>query len=203
MPMKDIRPYKAELRAQSKAWRRSLMPEEKAALDAGILARLCDTWQYRQCRLVLVYVSTDIEVDTHAIIARALADGKRVVVPRCVPDTRDMEFYYIDSEDELTPGMFGVPEPSPERSELCTELQEGLCLVPALWYDWNGYRLGYGKGYYDRFLAKFEGDVVGIEYSHCVKQRLPHGRYDRQVDLLVTENYIRRTGTVVSAKKER
>ena len=198
MPVKDIRPFKTKMREQSKAWRRSLSAEEKRALDDRITDRLCGTWQYRRCRTLLVYVSTAIEVDTHALIARALADGKQVAVPRCVPGTRDMEFYFIQSEDELSPGMFGVPEPHPEPSRRLRDMRSGLCLVPALWYDWRGYRLGYGKGYYDRFLAGFSGTVMGIEYSRCVCRSLPHGRFDRRVELLVTEAYIRRTGAALA-----
>ena len=193
MPVKDIRPFKTKMREQSKAWRRSLTAEEKQALDSRIAERLYATWQYRRCRTLLVYVSTAIEVDTHALIARALADGKRVAVPRCVPGTRDMEFYYITGEEELSPGTFGVPEPAPDPSRRLHDMRSGLCLVPALWYDWRGYRLGYGKGYYDRFLAGFSGTVMGIEYSHCVCRSLPHGRFDRRVELLVTDAYIRRT----------
>ena len=65
--------------------------------------------------------------------------------------------------------------------------------MPALCYDWKGFRLGYGKGYYDRFLDTYDGFTVGIVYSSCVRRSLPHGRFDRPVDLLVTEDYIRRT----------
>ena len=143
--------------------------------------------------MLLIYVSTPIEVDTFRIIRQAWEDGKRVAVPRCVPDTRNMEFYYIDSTDELSPGMFGVLEPEVNPERLYAERGGGLCIVPAFSYDWRGYRLGYGKGYYDRFLSRFEGNMVGICYSECVQRSLPHGRFDRPVELLVTESYLRRT----------
>lgn len=193
MPVEDIRPIKARLREDCKAWRRGLAPAEKAAMDRAITRRVTALWQYKESDLLLTYVSTAIEVDTAAIIRQALADGKRVAVPRCVPGTRLMEFYRIDSPDELEPGTFGVPEPAPDPARLLTNFEKGLCLVPALCYDWKGYRLGYGKGYYDRFLANFGGHMVGICYSHCIRRSLPHGRYDRPVELLVTERYLRRT----------
>ena len=170
------------------------MPREiKAEKDAAIAAQERRLWQYQRNNVLLIYVSTSIEVDTFRIIHQALADGKRVAVPRCVPDTRNMEFYYIDSTDELAPGMFGVLEPHPNPERLYKESDGGLCIVPAFSYDWRGYRLGYGKGYYDRFLSRFEGNMVGICYSECVQRSLPHGRFDRPVELLVTETYLRRT----------
>ena len=138
-------------------------------------------------------MSTKIEVDTFRIIERALADGKAVAVPRCVPGTRQMEFYRINSVEELAPGTFGVLEPIPGVHELLHDFSDSLCIVPALSYDWHGYRLGYGKGYYDRFLSKYEGVMIGICYSDCVQRKLPHGRFDRPVELLVTERYLRRT----------
>ncbi len=193
MPIEDIRPVKTRLRNEIKAWRRELSPADKAAMDRTITRRVTGLWQYKEAELLLAYVSTDIEVDTHAIIRRALADGKRVAVPRCVPGTRLMEFYLIHSLDELEPGSFGVLEPIPNPDRLLTDFEKGLCLVPALCYDWKGFRLGYGKGYYDRFLAGFGGHMVGICYSHCIRHSLPHGRYDRPVELLVTERYLRRT----------
>ena len=170
------------------------MPQEiKEQKDAAIAAQVRRLWQYQRNSVLLIYVSTSIEVDTFRIIHQALADGKRVAVPRCVPDTRNMEFYYIDSTDELAPGMFGVLEPQPNPERLYKESEGGLCIVPAFSYDWRGYRLGYGKGYYDRFLSRFEGNMVGICYSECVQRSLPHGRFDRPVELLVTETYLRRT----------
>jgi len=191
MQVKDIRPVKQELRERYKQQRRSMAPADKEAKDSAVARAVARLWQYKKNDTLLCYVSTDIEVDTRQIITRALADGKRVAVPRCVPGTRLMEFYYIDSLDELSPGTFGVYEPAPDPDKLFTDKERGLCLVPALSYDLEGYRLGYGKGYYDRYLAGFGGALVGICYSDCVSRHLPHGRYDRCVETLVTESYIR------------
>lgn len=193
MSVMDIRPVKAELRQKYRSLRQSMPQEIKAQKDAAIAAQVRRLWQYQRNEILLIYVSTDIEVDTFRIIRQAIEDGKRVTVPRCVPDTRNMEFYYIDSTDELSPGTFGVLEPAADPDRLYREKDGGLCIVPAFSYDWRGYRLGYGKGYYDRFLSRFEGNMVGICYSECVQRSLPHGRFDRPVELLVTEGYLRRT----------
>ncbi len=196
MPVADIRPVKEGLRQKYKQQRAVMQPEEKAQIDEVIAARVASLWQYQRCRMLLIYVSTKIEVDTFRIIEHALAEGKTVAVPRCVPGTRQMEFYRIDSVDELEPGTFGVLEPLPNPEKLVAEFaQDSLCVVPALSYDWNGFRLGYGKGYYDRFLSKYNGVMIGICYSDCVQRKLPHGRFDRPVELLVTERYLRRTAT--------
>lgn len=193
MPITDIRPIKSELRQKYRGLRQAMPQEIKEQKDDAIALQVRRLWQYQRNNVLLIYVSTSIEVDTHRIIRQAIADGKRVAVPRCVPDTRNMEFYYIDSIEELAPGMFGVLEPSVNPDRLYRECDGGLCIVPAFSYDWRGYRLGYGKGYYDRFLSRFEGNMVGICYSDCVQRSLPHGRYDRPVELLVTETYLRRT----------
>ena len=193
MPVTDIRPIKTELREKYRAIRDGMTPEFKDETDRAIAKQVRRLWQYKKTDTLLIYVSTAIEVDTHGIIRQALEDGKKVAVPRCVPGTRNMEFYYIHSIDDLQPGMFGVLEPVPDEANLLTDMEHGRCIVPAFSYDWQGFRLGYGKGYYDRFLSRFEGHIVGICYSSCVQRSLPHGRYDRPVELLVTEKYLRRT----------
>ena len=193
MPVMDIRPIKAELRQKYRSLRQAMPQEIKTQKDEAIAAQVRRLWQYQRNNVLLIYVSTSIEVDTLRIMRQAWEDGKRVAVPRCVPDTRNMEFYYINSTDELSPGMFGVLEPDANPERLYVESDGGLCIVPAFSYDWRGYRLGYGKGYYDRFLSRFEGNMVGICYSECVQRSLPHGRFDRPVELLVTESYLRRT----------
>ena len=185
--MNDIRPLKQKLRAESKLYRNELSSNEKAELDSKISDRLFNTWQYKSCEVLLTYVSTEIEVDTREIISRALADGKRVAVPRCIDNTRLMDFYFIKDFDDLESGYMGVLEPIPEKCEKMTDFSEGLCIVPALMFDLYGYRLGYGKGYYDRFLSNFCGETLGICYNRCVREKLPHGKFDKCVERIITQ----------------
>lgn len=193
MPIDDIREYKSSLRKKIREKRMSIHPETKKQLDMKVLQNLVRLRQYQSNNTILTYVSTKIEVDTFGLIKQALNDKKRVAVPLCVDNSREMEFYYITSFDQLEPGTFGVLEPIKEKCELLTDYTKGLCVIPGLAFDFDGYRLGYGKGYYDRFLGRFKGDTVGICYSSCVKWKLLHGYYDRNAMFLVTEKYIRRT----------
>lgn len=167
----------------------------KALADHRIAVRLRSLLCYRRAKTVLVYVSMPIEVDTREIISKALSDGKRVAVPRCVPGTREMEFYLIESLDELSPGTFGVLEPVPNPGRLLRDFSHSICVVPALACDRNGYRLGYGGGYYDRFLRDYPGEKVLILYKCCLVAHLWHGRFDVPVDRIVTEYFT--AGTAV------
>ena len=188
----DIREIKTDLRIGFKS-KRNEMPEHiKLNMDSEIQSRFLTLRQYAKCDTVFTYVSKDLEVDTYAIIRAAWANGKKVAVPKCIEDSK-MDFYYIESMDDLEDGSFGVKEPVESKCKKVADLSRGLCIVPGLSFDAEGYRLGYGKGYYDRFLSKFGGETVGLCYSNCIKWKLPHGKYDRAVDVIVTDRYIRRT----------
>lgn len=189
--MQDIRKIKNDIRNSMKDYRRSLDERTKSRLDMAILERLTALEAYKSAHTVLPYVSIELEVDTFGIIKRALEDGKNVACPRCVDGTRNMEFYYIDDLSQLSPGAFSVPEPSPDKARLVNDFDTGLCIVPGLAFDYSGFRLGYGKGYYDRFFSQFGGIKVGICYSECVRKRLPHGFYDKPVDILVTDLFVK------------
>jgi 5-formyltetrahydrofolate cyclo-ligase len=98
-----------------------------------------------------------------------------------------MNFYFINSTDDLKKGAFGLLEPDDHCKEV-EDLSKGLCIVPAITFDKKGYRIGYGMGYYDRFLSKFQGRVFGLCYSFCISKKVPHGKYDRKVSAIITEN---------------
>ena len=186
----DIRQYKQELRASIKEERKNMDPEEKARLDAGVARNVRRLYQYRSAKTVLVYVSTVIEVDTFKIIEGCWRDGKKVAVPRCIDGTRLMDFHYITSFEDLKPGTFGVLEPD-ESLPVVEDFTGCLMLLPALSIDYLGYRLGYGKGYYDRYMSRFSGACAGICYSDCIRRHMYHGRFDRPVDVIVTEKWIK------------
>lgn len=193
----DLRVYKSELRADKRMQRKSIDPEIKRSLDKGITHNVRKLYQYRSCDTVMSYVSTSIEVNTETIIKNAWADGKKVAVPRCIPGTKNMEFYYIDSFDDLEKGSFSLLEPKVELPKAPTG-ENCLMLVPAFMTDYSGYRLGYGMGYYDRYMSGFSGSSAVLCYSSDVCGSLKHGRYDRRSDVIVTEKWIR---TVTSNKR--
>lgn len=194
MPIGDIRPLKAGMRERYKALRRAMPPQDKQRADHAIAMRVRSLWQYRRCQTLLTYVSTDIEVDTREIIRQALADGKRVAVPRCVPGTRDMEFYRILSLNDLEPGAFGVLEPRHDPKFLlpgapmacvwcllCVMIGEDIVSDTA-----RGIMIGIWPVSVDGWW--------GCATAAACGPRLPHGRFDRPVELIVTERFLRRTG---------
>lgn len=192
-PITNLREHKISLRKKFKEIRFSFTPAQKADMDERIFSRLIATKAYRDCKVLLTYVSTDIEVDTRKLILHALADGKTVAVPKCIDGTRNMKFYIIHSFDDLEVATFSVLEPKVQQ---CTELLDfkgALCIVPGLAFDMNGYRLGYGKGYYDRFLNRAEGLLnYGLCYCSCTVNRLAYGKFDVPVNTLITEKYSRK-----------
>ncbi len=176
---------KAALRRELLA-RRDAVPqrEEKSrAVGDGVLALPA----YQKARQVLLYLSKGSEVDTWEVFARAVAEGKEVYAPRCLDGEGTMGFFQVTSPQELLQGRFGLWEPDPRRCAPWRRREGALCLVPGIAFDRQGYRLGYGKGYYDRFLAVFSGTAAGLCFRELALERLPRGPQDRRVDVLVTE----------------
>ncbi len=189
MPVKNLRQKKNEIRTRYKKLRENYPPDKKAAADRAIAEKLFELEEFKSCRLLLAFISKDIEVDTSAIITRSLELGKRVAVPRCNDDQKTISYYYYNSRDNLEEGFYGLLEPNVSRCERVTDFSGGLCIVPGIVFDRDGYRIGFGKGYYDRFVYDFDGVTAGICYSKCMVPELPRGYYDRPVNLVITDKY--------------
>lgn len=188
-----LKDYKNALRCKYKQLRSNMPLQVKAEKDRKILCRLTDTAAYRSADIILTYVSTEIEVDTSMLIEQAISEKKRVAVPRCIDGTRDMDFYFIKSTADMEKGAFGVMEPVPEICVKAYAFETALCIVPGLCFDMQGYRLGYGKGYYDRFLSDHPRLYkIGLCYCACTENRLMRGRFDISADMLITEKYSRK-----------
>lgn len=186
-----------KLRKRYRFIREHMFKDRKLEMDKKILDKICILNAYKNNETVFTYVSKEIEVDTHELIKRCWSDGKKVAVPACNSEDRTMNFYFINSFEDLEKATFGLLEPKREKCELVTDYSTGLCIVPGFCFDYKGYRLGYGYGYYDRFLQNFQGINLGICYSNCMIPKLPHGKFDKHVDILLNDKYIK------EIKKER
>ena len=185
--MTDISQEKQLLRRELTARRNAVPPDLKRARDEAI----CEVLRgiLREHELVLAFYPIGSEPD----ILPALKDAScAIALPKCNPETSEMQFYQANWAT-LTPGAHGIPEPL-GKPGLCipdAELQHALCLVPGLAFDRDGYRLGYGKGYYDRFLAQNAPATLvtlGICCEALLMDRLPRGTYDVPVQRIITEN---------------
>lgn len=185
-----IKEQKSLLRDKFKKIRLSMSTCQKQEIDSQIADKFLSLKEYKNCDTVFAYISTDIEVDTHKIILTALSQGKKVAVPKCDIKTCTMMFYLINSFDDVSKGAYGILEPDINVCKKAQKNKNSLCIVPGLSFDESGFRLGFGKGYYDRFLSNFLGTSVGLCYDECISHTLPHDFYDKQTDIVVTQNYV-------------
>lgn len=187
---------KDELRVRFKAMRTGLGAQERARIDGAIAANVEALEAFAGAEVVCTYLSFGDEVDTRALVERAWAQGKTVALPRVVPGTRVMRWFSVDSLEGLERSPFGVEEPPADlaREVFPAEMigaSGTLALVPGLAFDAAGFRLGYGGGFYDTFLADFPGAIVGLcRTCQLSAVPLPRGPYDRPVGLVVTEGGI-------------
>ena len=100
-----------------------------------------------------------------------------------------MEFYF-SLQSELKKGMYGIYEPDRDRCEKAVFSNKSLCIVPGVAFGRNGERLGFGKGYYDRFLESFNGITVGLSFEECLSDSIPMEEHDKKIDYLITDKKI-------------
>lgn len=177
---------KSKLRKLYKSVRNGLTDVEKRTFDNRIFTRFINSSVYRESHTLLIYVSFGSEADTLDIIRFALDDGKCVAIPFC--NGKEMDFYILNSLECLVEGKFGIPSVVPDESRLIRDFSDSVCIVPALSFDSSGNRLGYGGGYYDRFLGDKDITTVGFCFGRCIHSVLPAEKYDVKVDYVLTEN---------------
>lgn len=156
------------------------------AKDSLILENLLSLKEFREADLVLTYNSFDNEIDTQKLIKKCFEMNKRVAIPKTY--MLCMTFYEILNLEETVKDEYGiqVPNNSWEKAQINSKT---FCVVPALACDKLGFRIGYGKGYYDRFLSGFTGTSAVLCYTENVIE-IPVEGHDRAVDLIITEGGI-------------
>ena len=161
--------------------------DDVAVKSQAIHARLLTVPEFAVAGTILSYVSSkDNEVDTKALIERLLARGKKVLVPATQAD-HEMIWCELYSLDELAPSTFGILEPRQECRRPAPPPDHAVVVVPGIAFARNGHRLGYGGGYFDRFLAGFKGFKIGLAYDCQVLERLPADELDVPLNMVVTE----------------
>lgn len=177
---------KQELRAYLKQKRAEIPSEQKKEADRRIVETIAASSCFQQADTVLLYAPHGSEIDLIPLVRLARKCGKRVAFPRCDTATNTMRFFVLESDARLVKGAYGIFEP-PLDAPLCEPDESTLCILPGLSFDPEGGRLGYGKGYYDRFLADFKGVTLGAAYASLVAKKLPTEPHDIPVQVLVTE----------------
>ena len=180
----QINAQKSALRVQFRQLRAAWTDEERKEMHRSLTAAVTalPSFQDRQTAL-LCYASLGDEVRTWDVLQAAWQCGKTVALPRCERGGR-MAFYRVAGKTRLKKGMLGIFEPN-EDCPLYTPVYEDICIVPALAFDRSGNRLGYGGGYYDRYLASHPLFTVGICYPNGLTKQLPTEPYDIPVQQVI------------------
>ncbi len=179
---------KAEARAHFRRVRAELSDGERTSFDKAICQKLIETVK---ADTVLLFYPVKGEPDILPFAKHLLKNGVRVAFPISVTDTCELDFRYVEKLEDMSVGAYGIHEPkSNSKKVLCTN--ECVCVVPALAFDERGMRIGYGKGYYDRFLATSHTYNVGVAYSVCTCRSLPTNKNDICVDTIITEKGVMR-----------
>jgi len=181
---------KRKLRKEYRAAYTELRQEYINESDKGIFENLSKLPEFLSSRVIFTYYSINAEPDTHRIIELALKMGKVVTLP-IIRGNGIMDAAIIKSLAEIGDGAYNIPAP-PENSEIISPDKIEFAVIPALAFDRDGFRLGQGGGYYDRFLNGAGFFTVGIARSKFFVDRVPREVHDEKLRCIVTENEIAR-----------
>lgn len=187
----DPQARKAAIREQARKNR--IAQPDKDAVSRRICAAFTALPAYQNARTVMWYVDAGSEVRTRHTLPEALTHGKRVVVPWCVVETNELELFHLEDMSELVEGAYKILEPRDELRRLPAKRVQpeelDLVMVPGTAFDPRGARMGQGKGYYDRLLARARPDapLVALAFDCQVFDDIPVAPHDVFMDLVLTE----------------
>lgn len=187
---------KKEVRQRALDVRNSLEQSWRAGQSQKIVHRLQQSEQYERAEIILSYSSIRSEVETQALNEMVLEQGKKLYLPRTYAEEKRMSFYRVEDLSQLKKGYQGILEPEEtipfERQfeqSANREKQKILMLMPGVAFDADGYRMGYGGGYYDRYLSQYGIYMTSIflAFEEQRVQRIPAESYDRKPDMILTQ----------------
>jgi 5-formyltetrahydrofolate cyclo-ligase len=144
--------------------------------------------QWEGSETVAITVSKHPEINTWDIIKKGWLEGKKMVVPKCTPKTKELIFYELGDFEELEKVYYDLYEPNPFVCKPVHKKEIDLVIVPGLAFNGSGFRLGFGGGYYDRFLMDYEGATLSLAYKEQIVNNLPTESFDIPVQQIIVEN---------------
>ena len=177
---------KAEARAYFSALRASIDENAKKEKSLNICKRILSLPEFEECDVLFLYSPIKSEADPTSVFKIAREKGINVAFPISIKENNTLDFRIVDTLSNLNIGAYGIREPK-SNSKKAIFTQKSICIVPALSFDSNGNRLGYGKGFYDRFLSNFTGLSVGITFCELKCDLLPAENTDIPVDIIITD----------------
>ncbi|HEU5140523.1 MAG TPA: 5-formyltetrahydrofolate cyclo-ligase [Bacillales bacterium] len=187
---------KKDLRQSMKKRLRLLPAGTRGILSASIANKLSSLPEWKQSGMIGMTMSTDDEIDTKPLIRTAWAKNKKIAVPKTDPNQKIMDFRRIVSLTQVEEAFAGILEPKTAETESVLPEEIDLLVVPGLVFDHNGFRIGFGGGFYDRYLSEYRNVTVSLAYEMQLLDRIPVEVFDLPVDIIVTERRVIRTGKV-------
>ncbi len=182
---------KKQMREVILAVRDAMPPVVRRAASLAINEKICELSAYRHARTVLAYIGFGSEIETQALIERIIADGKIAVLPRVDRATQSLILHSVKSLSELVTSKWGIREPPAEAPVKSASAIEFI-LMPGVAFDRSGNRLGYGRGYYDKWVLSADPALarVAAAFSCQIVAKVPVGPHDQKIDTVITENEI-------------
>jgi len=185
---------KEKTRKEKLSERASLPEDLRETKSHEIRQKLSKLPEFIDAKSVFIYVSANNEVDTEPIIMEMLKAGKRVLVPAIDAEKREIIASELLDFEELGRGMFGIMEPKKEFLRRTPTKKIDIAIIPGIAFDKNGNRIGYGHGYFDRFLKNVESPIVALAYDFQLVPRITPDIYDIKVNKILTESKVVRCG---------
>ncbi|MGP7816241.1 5-formyltetrahydrofolate cyclo-ligase [Niallia sp. 01092] len=181
---------KTALREQLKAELQTINKNFHEQLSQQIAENLYKDSSFIQANSIGITISNYPEVNTYSIIRTCWQLGKTVSVPKCLPKTKEMIFRKIETFEQLEKVYSNLYEPVEHITEATDHHEMDLLIVPGLAYTKSGYRIGFGGGYYDRYLQKYSGITVSLAFQKQIVEKLPIEPHDQPVSKIITENKV-------------
>lgn len=166
---------------------------ERERIESLLFTNLISTEAWNQAETIGITVSNDFEWDTSIIIRSSWEAGKRICSPKCQPETREMDFYEYNDLNELEVVYYDLKEPKAIKNNYIHKDEIDLLIVPGILFDKRGYRIGFGGGYYDRFLTDFNNTTLSLVSEIQLVDEVPYESFDIPVQYIVTEKGLQKT----------